>query len=834
MHNRLIQFLAITAQFAILVLVIRAFELVSPNFGNLMVLALGGFVVNHFLPERLRLPWFVLISLVGLKLVAQNKVGLSVTCCGLTLIGICHLPIPFAARIAALLAAAAVVSLLRVGQIDAPVNTAAWIVLGSMFMFRTMSYLYELRHQTAPFSLTRAMAYFFMLPNVCFVLFPLVDYRTFSSSHFNDQPERLYTRGLHWMLRGVVHLLLYRLVYQLMTISPLEATDLLSVVRFMLGAYLLYLRVSGWFHLIVGLLLMYGFNLPETHHFYLLASSFTDFWRRINIYWKDFLLKVFFYPAYFRLKRLGPAWAMALATLYAFFVTWLLHSYQFFWIRGEWLITWQDSLFWGLLALLVLGNALWELRTGRNRSLATPQRTWKSSLGIACKTIGTFVVICSLWTLWSCKSWEELSWLATAAGNAPWEQIAVVTAGLAAIGLLGAWLGPSVAEPANTSRGEMSFWRSAALVTVTASLLLAVGWLPESSLSQVPALRAPLLAMSSDGLNYLDLAQKRRGYYEELDVTRIDRNARFLASRGSPDRWRALVDRFRRETGDFMIREHLPSTNVAYAGGTITINRWGMRDRDYELEKPVGVVRLALLGSSHEFGRGLSDGLAFETLVEKRLNADAQSSEPGRYEILNFAVDGYGAFQHLCLLERNAVRFQPDIVLYVVNAKDEHFTLENTARALESGCDCPYGIIDDIARDAQITPGMSSELIEAHLRPFAPQLYKWAIGAIVAKCRANACSPYLVFRPSPAARVGLERDREEESFRHVREITKDLFIPVLDLTSAFRNARSDESLVIGHWDDHTNELGHRLLADEMCRLIVLPNGGTIWNRRASK
>ena len=34
-------------------------------------------------------------------------------------------------------------------------------------------------------------------------------------------------------------------------------------------------------------------------------SSFTDFWRRINIYWKDFMMKVFYYPAFFRLRRLG-------------------------------------------------------------------------------------------------------------------------------------------------------------------------------------------------------------------------------------------------------------------------------------------------------------------------------------------------------------------------------------------------------------------------------------------------------------------------------------------------------------------------------------------------
>ena len=63
---------------------------------------------------------------------------------------------------------------------------------------------------------------------------------------------------------------------------------------------------------------LFGFNLPETHHRYFLASSFTDFWRRINIYWKDFMMKVFYYPAYFRLRRFGDTVALVLATVFMF------------------------------------------------------------------------------------------------------------------------------------------------------------------------------------------------------------------------------------------------------------------------------------------------------------------------------------------------------------------------------------------------------------------------------------------------------------------------------------------------------------------------------------
>jgi hypothetical protein len=66
---------------------------------------------------------------------------------------------------------------------------------------------------------------------------------------------------------------------------------------------------------------MFGFNLPETHHLYYLATSFTDFWRRINIYWKDFVMKLFFYPTHFKLRKMGPIRAMSVATLVTFLAT---------------------------------------------------------------------------------------------------------------------------------------------------------------------------------------------------------------------------------------------------------------------------------------------------------------------------------------------------------------------------------------------------------------------------------------------------------------------------------------------------------------------------------
>src|SRR5690606_24841182 len=148
---------------------------------------------------------------------------------------------------------------------------------------------------------------------------------------------------------------------------PAEVDDPAALSQYLVSNFLLYLRVSGLFHLVIGMLHLFGFRLPETHNRYLLASSFTDFWRRINIYWKDFMQKLFYYPMVFRLRGLGTTKALVIATLYVFFMTWFLHAYQWFWLRGTVLLVWQDVLFWAFLGVLVVLNSLYEIRFGRKR-----------------------------------------------------------------------------------------------------------------------------------------------------------------------------------------------------------------------------------------------------------------------------------------------------------------------------------------------------------------------------------------------------------------------------------------------------------------------------------
>src|SRR3546814_50192 len=181
----------------------------------------------------------------------------------------------------------------------------------------------------------------------------------------------IYQIGVDWMVRGILHLILYRIIYYYWTIGPAEVIDPDTLTQYLVTNFLLYLRISGDFHLITGMLLLFGFNLTPTHHHYCLSSSFTDFWRRINIYWKDFMMKIFYYPLFFKLRRYGDVPAIVVATVVVFLLTWLLHSYHWFWLLVAFPTICPDGLFWMTLALLFVVGALREFLLGRSRPART-------------------------------------------------------------------------------------------------------------------------------------------------------------------------------------------------------------------------------------------------------------------------------------------------------------------------------------------------------------------------------------------------------------------------------------------------------------------------------
>lgn len=111
-------------------------------------------------------------------------------------------------------------------------------------------------------------------------------------------------------------------------------------------------------------------------------------------------------------------------------------------------------------------------------------------------------------------------------------------------------------------------------------------------------------------------------------------------------------------------------TQVAY-----TINAEGWRGRPVREQKPPGTLRIAVLGDSFVFGTGVPD----EGTLPRTLERDFEEQPlPGlRVQVLNFGVPGYGIEQLLPRLERDAARYDPDVVLVCLYINDAVATEPN-------------------------------------------------------------------------------------------------------------------------------------------------------------
>jgi D-alanyl-lipoteichoic acid acyltransferase DltB (MBOAT superfamily) len=800
-------YVLVIGQLALLTLLLRQFQIESAAFLRLALLTFAGFAIHALLPLRHRLAFFLALSLASIVVVLNLDNALWIVGIGLVLIAICHLPISFRWRIAVLAVAGAALTALRARWIEGPMSDAIWPILGSMFMFRVMVYLYDLRHDSTIGSPVRTLSYFFMLPNACFPLFPVVDSSAFRRNYFDDDAYVIYQRGIDWMVRGVIHLLLYRYIYYNLALAPSEVTGPEKLIQYVIANFLLYLRVSGLFHLIVGMLHLFGFRLPETHHKYLLAASFTDFWRRINIYWKDFMQKVFYYPAVFRLKSLGMTRAMVLATVWVFLLTWALHAYQWFWLRGALFLIPQDMMFWAILGLLVVANGLIELRYGRKRRLAGTAVTWRDVAVRVAKTYGMFWFICVLWSFWTAESLRDwIAMFSALAGNYTAEVLFFPV-----IVLLVIVLGSIEQRPASTIKNAelpRRNQRFAQAVTVVSMVLLIAVSREEVNTQFGPEFATTVHSLRSGRLSRLDNAKLERGYYENLlSVDRFNSQLWEVYSK-KPAQWLDVRDAgLKRFTGDFAQTELIPSFVAETNFGPISINRWGMRDQDYEQTPRPGTFRVAVLGPSTVMGWGARDGETFEALLEARLNRERADAQHVRYEVLNFGVPGYQPPQQLIAIEK-ALRFHPNTVFYVAAGREVSRAADYLVEVVRKGIAIPYAPLADIVKKAGLTPTQDEAAALRRLTPYREELLGATYGQIVARTRSQGAVPVLVFLPQ--VRAGTWQEETPEILRIARAAG---FI-VLDLSDVF--AGEDlEAIRVAEWDDHPNAKGHRLLAERL-------------------
>ena len=121
---------------------------------------------------------------------------------------------------------------------------------------------------------------------------------------------------------------------------------------------------------------------------------------------------------------------------------------------------------------------------------------------------------------------------------------------------------------------------------------------------------------------------------------------------------RDLIFRMRGDFRKIYPRASLfPGQPVTYS---IETNDHGFRTAPFAKAKPPGVFRVICLGDSSTFGMNVEAADAYPQVLSKLL----EEQTPGRFEVLNLGVPGYSSRQGLEMIQREVLRFEPDLLTF--------------------------------------------------------------------------------------------------------------------------------------------------------------------------
>ena len=265
-------------------------------------------------------------------------------------------------------------------------------------------------------------------------------------------------------------------------------------------------------------------------------------------------------------------------------------------------------------------------------------------------------------------------------------------------------------------------------------------------------------------------------------------------------------------------------------------NRWGFREREFDLARPDGVVRIAVVGDSFAVAMGLPEEQRFTNLMERILNRG------GRFEVLQFANPGAETHTEVEILTRFALRAEPDFVLLQWYVNDFEYTKEGRpspprnligdpklhARIFRSSA--LYGLLNHAWRSLQLSLGMVTRFEDYMWERFGDpegidsRIAMVQLNAFVSRSQRAGVPVGIVLFPRPTARL----TEYPLAFLHERVLAmcemRD--IPCLDLTPTYRPyADRMHEIWLNRFDHHPGALGHRLAAER-----IVADFGPIWRR----
>jgi hypothetical protein len=203
-------------------------------------------------------------------------------------------------------------------------------------------------------------------------------------------------------------------------------------------------------------------------------------------------------------------------------------------------------------------------------------------------------------------------------------------------------------------------------------------------------------------------------------------------------------------------------------------------------------------------------------VVEDRLNREHAGRRHDGYEILNFAVEGYGIVQHLATAERKAFAFDLDALFLAFHVHSRSHTKNHLTAAIRAGTEIPYPDLAAIVDRSGAVAGMEETEIHRRLEPHLDEILLWGLRALAKACRDRGVTPVWVYVPiTEEAGEGWDPER----FARLQRTAREAGFVIVSLEGAYRDHEMG-AIQLAPWDTHANARGHGLLADRLYEALM--------------
>jgi lysophospholipase L1-like esterase len=297
-----------------------------------------------------------------------------------------------------------------------------------------------------------------------------------------------------------------------------------------------------------------------------------------------------------------------------------------------------------------------------------------------------------------------------------------------------------------------------------------------------------------------------------------------------------------------------PNQSTFTADKPCSTNRHGLRGPEVSWQKPLDVKRLLVLGDSIAFGFGVREASTFARRLEGLLN---QAQGQSRWEVINAGVSAYNTTIEVDYFFEEGIRFHPDQVVLAFYWNDIHdkseVVVDDAGRLRERSDPQPlsawqawlnspqiynlrnmlkrsrlfYTVVERLRyvklwlqdespfRETQIAMlhGLPNTRVEQGWQEVERQLVR-----LNTYCRSHGIDLQVVVMPMAEQLKRIYTKIQYQSVLKAICIKNDL--QCLDLMPRFQSVYQDHtSLYISYDGDHPNEHGHRLIAEELMRVI---------------